>query len=65
MAYIGLNVDVESLAFDLANSGSDEDAFELITRIDELIMDYDFTVRLRDHFAEIIAKENEVIAKGN
>lgn len=58
-----IDVDPESFVFSIAHSMNSEELFSLIMELDDFISEYDFTERLRDHFAEIIRKEDEAIAK--
>lgn len=57
-----INVDIETLATAIGRLKREE-AFEIIKAIDDYIAEYDFTEKLRDHFAEITEKEDKAMAQ--
>lgn len=62
---VSVDIDPEILAFSLAHSMNRKELYRLIVDLDEAVSEYDFTEKLRDHFAEIIRKEDEVIEREN
>lgn len=55
--YVTINatLDIEDLSHEL----DDEDAFELVTKLDEMRGDWDFTLRLADHFDKLRAEHEK------
>ena len=60
MLTIAARITPRDLAF---SDMTHDDLFTLITGIDDAVAEYDFTERLRDHFAEVLAKEDAAAAK--
>lgn len=56
-------IDVEHLSFALSNLTRDQ-IFNLIVDLDNRMLDYDFTVRLKNHFVEVIKSEEDALDWG-
>ena len=54
-----ISAQAEVTAEDLVEAGNDEQLFQLIVGIDDYVADWDFTLRLYEHFAQQKAKHDE------
>ena len=54
-----VNIDVSELAREIVSVMNDDDILEFILEIEENVMDWRFTKRLRDKLSELLAAEEE------
>jgi hypothetical protein len=60
MADVVINLDQKQLVKSLLTNCSKDEAFDFIKAIDDHYQEYDFTEKLRDHFAKIIEHEDSI-----
>ena len=54
-----VNIDASELAREIVSVMNDDDILEFILEIEENVMDWHFTKRLRDKLSELLAAEEE------
>ena len=54
-----VNIDASELAREIVSVMNDDDILEFILEIEENVMDWSFTKRLRDKLSELLAAEEE------
>ena len=54
-----VNIDASELAREIVSVMNDDDILEFILEIEENVMDWRFTKRLRDRLSELLAAEEE------
>lgn len=54
-----VNIDASELAREIVSVMNDDDILEFILEIEENVMDWRFTKRLRDKLSELLADEEE------
>ena len=54
-----VNIDASELAREIVSVLNDDDILEFILEIEENVMDWRFTKRLRDKLSELLAAEEE------
>ncbi|TMZ72810.1 hypothetical protein EMG21_26245 [Klebsiella pneumoniae] len=54
-----VNIDASELAREIVSVMNDDDILEFILEIEENVMDWRFTKRLRDKLSELLAAEEE------
>lgn len=54
-----VNIDASELAREIVSVMNDDDILEFILEIDENVLDWRFTKRLRDKLSELLAAEEE------
>lgn len=54
-----VNIDASELAREIVSVMNDDDILEFILEIEENVMDWRFTRRLRDKLSELLAAEEE------
>lgn len=52
-----VGVDIDSLVFALVNL-PEKDLFNVITAVDDMVAEYEFTEKLAEHFKAVIDKED-------